>query len=342
MRGIGSNKVVFLTINFFFMYHKNFIRRMHALGIPLFFCGPAFLLLPFTAAAQCTVFFSQCPEETVLIDCDASGSEELVWPQPIAATTGGCTNFVMTQTSGPALGTTVPLGTYVIEYKASAFDITTGKPSKAACKFTVTVVADTEPPVFTTCPPDITLYTGTGSSAIGLWPEPIVTDNCGGRIEVETKIPCNSELKIGVHDITYKAVDASGNIAYCHFTVTVLPGFMKPAAQEETSWQSTVGLSPGAKPRTVLPADSKSLPSDIFLMPNPFKDRLVINADQPFESDMMVQSFDLQGRMLQTQTWPAHTDQVILHAEQIIPGIILIKIVSSDGAFIKVLRGVKL
>ena len=317
------------------MRYKNLILKRPILLL-LCCCFSAFAHTG--AWANCRVYFSHCPEGKLSVtDCDGNGYESISWPQPIAATTGGCTNFSMYQVAGPVPGAVVAVGTYTIEYNAVAYDILTGEGSKASCTFTVTVSPDTEPPVFTFCPPDITLYTGSGSSVTASWPLPTATDNCVAKIKGSFETPCNSEFGEGDHQIVYVAQDAAGNVAYCYFTITVIAGYMRPGVVETPSEANN-------QQETVLrgAADNELEAKTIFLLPNPFKEKLSINVNEGFETDLFIQAFDIQGRLLLSQTWGAQTNQVVLNSESVKPGVILIKIVSSDGAFCKVLRGVKL
>ncbi len=317
------------------MFYKKIFQKR---GIPLLLWSCFSVLYPQDTAAQCTVFFSTCPDNVTIVDCDDNGYEPITWPQPIAATTGGCTNFTLTQTSGPSYGSLVAApGSYAIKYVATVVDLLTGKKSKVYCTFTVYMIQDSEPPVFTSCPPDITVYAGNQTTANVTWTMPIVTDNCNETVKVKVNAECNSAFEIGMHQITYKAVDAAGNISYCVFTITVLPGFMRPESisQIKTVAYENMPTSPRAY-------DSASNETEVYLLPNPFNTKLVINTDQEFESDVLVQVFDIQGRLILHQIWSAHSEQAILPAESVPAGIVLVKIVSSDGAFSKVLRGVKL
>lgn len=331
------NSIFHFHQSFYDMSYKNLLQRRQSLGIPLLLWCLFAQLSPNSVQAQCNVFFTQCPTDTiVLIDCDNSGDEPISWPVPIASTSGGCENFSMVQTIGPAPGTLVPApGIYKVAYVAGAYDILTGDPDKAKCAFLVQVVEDTEPPVFTFCPPDITLYTGNEFSVLGLWPEPIVTDNCDPSIIAKTKTPCKSKLAPGIHQIVYKAVDPSGNVAYCHFNVTVIQGFMKPGVDG-----GYVDVLEGVAARQKLDVGAEQ--PQIFLLPNPFNHKLVLNTDFIFDTDLQVQTFDLQGKLISASHWPTGSDQLIIPAESIKPGVVLVKVLSLDGTFTQVLRGVKL
>jgi len=282
-------------------------------------------------SAQCNVFFSHCPGDITISDCDGAGFVPLTWPTPIAATTGGCVNFNIAQTSGPAPGTIVPApGVYTVTYAASATDMGTGKVSKAGCTITIHVEADNTPPVFTFCPPNITLYTGNESSVPGTWSIPVVEDNCGSNIKVTTKIPCNTKLRPGVHTIVYKAVDASGNVTYCSFTVTVLPGFPRMEGRNDTEGQGHLITNSGLSP------------TDFRCSPNPFQDHLALFSNQKQNMELSVRIFDAQGRLVALQPWRTGANTLRINTESFNPGVFYITITSPEGAIVSALRGIKM
>jgi hypothetical protein len=312
------------------MTHNNHARHTALPGVCLLiWCCCTFL--PGVLSAQCNVYFSFCPGDITVTDCDNSGYEAINWPEPIAATTGGCMNFNIQQTSGPAPGTLVASpGTYTITYAASAVDIATGKKSKAGCTITVHLESDNTPPVFTYCPPDITLYTGNELTATGQWSTPVATDNCSENVTVKTKTPCNTAFKPGIHYVEYKAVDAAGNAVWCIFTVTVIPGFPKPAANRNEADGSTTVHG------------TEVYPFDITLTPNPFRDQMALHTSQVPEKDLDVRVFDMQGRQVGQKQWPAGAFSIRLSTEDMGPGVFYIKISTAEGAFISTIRGVKL
>ncbi|MBK7939381.1 MAG: HYR domain-containing protein [Lewinellaceae bacterium] len=309
------------------MKYKNHVREARLFA----FCLLSWCLFSGTLSAQCNVYFSYCPGDITITDCDNSGFETINWPTPIAATTGGCINFNIQQTSGPAPGSVVASpGTYTVTYAASAVDMATGKKAKAGCTITIHLMSDNTPPVFTFCPPDITLYTGNDPTAPGIWSTPIVEDNCGENVTVKTKTPCNTDFGPGVHVVTYKAVDASGNAVYCTFTVTVIQGFQKaPEAQHPLAGHIT---APGTGP----------YPIDITLSPNPFRGQFSLYAQRDPETDLEVSILDVQGRQVRLQTWQAGTNSLYLNTEDLNPGVFYIKITTSEGVFVNALRGVKM
>ena len=316
------------------MFYKNSFLQARPLGLACLFWVFALSLSNSAAHAQCQVFFSYCPSDVIIRDCDNYGREALTWLEPIAGATEGCSDFSMTQIEGPALGEIVPApGQYAIAYLARAVDASTGRVSEAECRFNVQVVADKEPPVFTYCPDNITLYAGDGSTAVGMWTTPTATDNCGIVKFNPIDFPCPHEFELGPHVIRYVVEDAAGNQAVCEFTITVLPGFPKGGGtvvnRQDISMAKKHGKSLNSKP-------------EIMLMPNPFKDWLVINSKRPLQTGLHLQVFDYHGRAVFSQNWLEGSDQVIFPAEHFAPGVYIIKAISLDGTFSAVLRGVKI
>ena len=94
------------------------------------------------------------------------------------------------------------------------------------CSLTVYFV-DLTPPVITSCPADVTVYTAPGlCSNVVTWSEPTATDNCTqlGPITWKKSHLSGATFNEGTTTVKDTAVDASGNIAICAFNVTVLDG----------------------------------------------------------------------------------------------------------------------
>ena len=158
-------------------------------------------------------------------DCEGG----VIWPIPVA--TDNCGSVTVTQTSGPAHGSLLTVGSYVITYTA-----TDGNGNSDNCSFTINVI-DTEDPTIT-CPGNIiNATTDPGSCS---WTSPagsltplLVTSNCAATVSWSVQNPDGS-LNTGASDIsgyafatgqsvvTYTVTEtASGQNWSCSFTVDV-------------------------------------------------------------------------------------------------------------------------
>jgi len=108
-------------------------------------------------------------------------------------------------------------------YTAEAFDLAG---NRGTCSFTITVV-DEKPPC-STCPSDITLYTSTsGTTASGGWTLPTFYDcdtstpySSTAHRDAALFTPTTPLTPETVYNMAYYGADASGNGAWCNFTVT--------------------------------------------------------------------------------------------------------------------------
>ncbi len=89
------------------------------------------------------------------------------------------------------------------------------------CSF-VFVFLDEEPPRVLYCPPDIHRQSYRPSELV-TWEQPIFIDNSGLVREVVGSHTNGTEFTTDNtgHIISYRAVDAAGNTAFCNFTVAV-------------------------------------------------------------------------------------------------------------------------
>ncbi len=118
----------------------------------------------------------------------------------------------LTSTNLP--GDFFPVGDTTVQYIATD---TSG--NTATCSFVVTVL-DTESPVFTSCPSNITVGNDVGScDALVFWTLPVGTDNC--NVAITASHNPGDEFQLGTTLVTYTATDPSGNAINCSFTVTV-------------------------------------------------------------------------------------------------------------------------
>ncbi len=78
---------------------------------------------------------------------------------------------------------------------------------------------DTQPPVFSGCPLDITIAT-TGAAVTANWTVPTATDNCS-TATVTSNYTQGATFNVGTTNILYTAVDAVGNKSTCTFNIIV-------------------------------------------------------------------------------------------------------------------------
>jgi len=126
---------------------------------------------------------------------------------------------------------TFPLGVTTITYV-----VTDASNNTATCSFTVTVT-DNQAPVISSCPsPASSFMSDLGKNYATLsFAAPVATDNCssatltwsasGTTTTSGTGNISNVHFSVGNTVVTYQAIDASGNISSCQFTVIVIPNF---------------------------------------------------------------------------------------------------------------------
>jgi hypothetical protein len=130
--------------------------------------------------------------------------------------TDNCPNPVTVQTAGLASGATFPVGT-----TTNIFQVTDGAGNITTCSFTVTVT-DTELPVIT-CPANISVNNDAGVCGAAVNYSVTATDNCPAVVLTMTNgLASGATFPIGTTTVEYEAEDASGNLAMCSFTVTVV------------------------------------------------------------------------------------------------------------------------
>ena len=83
------------------------------------------------------------------------------------------------------------------------------------------MLTDKEPPSFQGAPGDISQNNDpTQATAVVSWVEPTATDNLGGVTLTSNHFP-GDNFAIGLTNITYKAIDQTGNEAVISFIVEV-------------------------------------------------------------------------------------------------------------------------
>ena len=141
-------------------------------------------------------------------------------------TADNCSGFTVTYTiSGATIlsGNDDASGSFFnIGSSKLIYTITDATGNQSSCSFNITIL-DTEFPVYTTCPTNITVGTNPGlCSAVVSWPAPVASDNCPGLTITQSTGPSSgSAFPVGTTTIKYIATDASLNNTVCLFDITV-------------------------------------------------------------------------------------------------------------------------
>ncbi len=114
---------------------------------------------------------------------------------------------------------TTPLSNFGMQGSTSNFVCSTQILSQG-CTTTDPCTADVTPPIFQTCPTNISLTT-TGTTAIATWAAPTATDNCTTTPSVTSNFTSGQSFPIGSTTVTYTAKDAKNNAATCSFNIIV-------------------------------------------------------------------------------------------------------------------------
>ena len=168
--------------------------------------------------------FTLCPPDATQQIIGSACSTSVFVPLPLAV--DACSGlFSILPATTP---NTYPVGSTVLNFIA-----TDSVGNTATCVFTVTVT-ETIPPVLLNCPNDTTIVLPPNecSQAVS-WQAPTATDNCGvsGVVVTSNQAP-GSTFNTGASVVTYTAVDFSGNMDTCSFTITlrdtIAPGIFCP------------------------------------------------------------------------------------------------------------------
>ena len=122
----------------------------------------------------------------------------------------------VTLSQSPAPGTLVGYGPHTVTVTANDGH---GNTASDTVVFTVN---DNTPPVFTSCPVNITIEATCPTGAKATYATPTATDNCGVTVTRTTGPASGAVFPIGTTTVVHTADDGHGNTATCTFTVTVL------------------------------------------------------------------------------------------------------------------------
>ncbi|XP_038047594.1 uncharacterized protein LOC119721587 [Patiria miniata] len=158
-----------------------------------------------------------CPTDITKTIPLASGGVNVYWMQPEAMDDSGLSPLTR---SSREPGDHFQTGTEVVSYV-----FIDPSENRAHCNFTVTVSeVDSEPPMISGCPPNITtpVYSHLLNDGLAVdWTEPDVLDNSGHIQSAKATHKPGSKFKPGSTVVTYRYTDPSNNVATCSFSVTV-------------------------------------------------------------------------------------------------------------------------
>jgi hypothetical protein len=186
------------------------------------------------------------------------------------------------------------------------------------------------------CPKGIRVVT---NNPIVNFDNPKATDNCSVEIYEQTGGPASgSEFPYGITEVTFRAVDQSGNETICRFNVQVVrPGRKVGFEQEQCSCP---GLDPlplqGGQPVTFAkPGNSEDYRS-ISVYPNPVQHQLTIDVATDEVSDLEVQLMDLNGKTVLRELRNAvGIERIMINTEELSGGLYLMQIRLGDCLYNK-------
>ncbi|MFN0013474.1 MAG: HYR domain-containing protein [Saprospiraceae bacterium] len=273
---------------------------------------------PASIFAQCTVRFDRCPKDTVIVDCDFSGTEIFHYQPIIANHNGLCNSIQVVHSTGPQPGSTVPVGIYSVQFSVFGFDANQQIVSTAACSFSVSIIKDVQAPVLTNCPPNMVIFgtdDGTGNcTSTAYWTPPTSSDFCGATSNAVSGGSCGSPFSNGTTTVTYTNTDASNNSTTCSFTVTVI-------CVSESS-------EPG------------KYPNAFRIFPNPNPGAFTVELSQPAAAGIRFRVTDVAGRLVMEQSAETGSAQQTVRCEALPSGLYFLQAVA-EGRVLAAERFVK-
>ncbi|MCC6459239.1 MAG: HYR domain-containing protein [Saprospiraceae bacterium] len=165
-----------------------------------------------TVIDQAAPVLDTCPADITMASLQNSCGANVSWTAPGA--TDDCSPNVAVSSSNPS-GSLFPIGPTVVVYTA-----TDGSNNSSTCSFTVTV-SESVAPVISNCPLGFVFdMPPTQCDTVVTWTVPTATDNCGLDTLISSDLP-GTVFSIGIHTVTYTAIDDSGNSSTCAFLVAV-------------------------------------------------------------------------------------------------------------------------
>jgi len=152
-----------------------------------------------------------CPADITVNTALGACGAFVTWPTPEHG--DNCPGVMISSTASS--GTIFLLGSTTVTYT-----VTDLAGNTATCSFTVTV-EDNQGPILS-CPDDVTVFTTPGvCDAVAEWDTPGITDNCDTGMITGSSHTSGSTFPLGTTQVTYTAIDDSGNESSCTFNVIV-------------------------------------------------------------------------------------------------------------------------
>ncbi|XP_072032242.1 hyalin-like isoform X2 [Amphiura filiformis] len=139
------------------------------------------------------------------------GTGIVTWTEPTVSYSGNTAPTVVTSHQS---GDTFPIGETTVTYTAvDSYGLVTEQ------DFTVRII-DNEAPTIENCPSPVSAYAPANSVNTVTWTAPTATDN-SGSVNVISNNDSGDEFPIGVHLVTYIAIDDYNNQVSCTFVLSV-------------------------------------------------------------------------------------------------------------------------
>jgi hypothetical protein len=236
------------------------------------------------------------------------------------------------RTSGLLSGSTFPLGTNNVVYRATD---AAGNTKQCTLKI---IVTDNQPPSIT-CPPSV-VVTGSGTPCVkeAFYANPTASDNCSGTLTpfLFIGLASGSIFPVGVTTNTWRAVAPNGQSSTCSLTVTVEcgSGMSGNSVIENRDEHSDIAGN------TLEQANKL----DLRLAPNPARSSVTVRMEGINDNGGILSVFDPMGRLVLQQVLKSDQQTTTFNLEnaEFAPGLYLVNLRTEKGMVTKTLVVYKL
>lgn len=152
--------------------------------------------------------FTTCPANIQLV-ANSNCESVVTWDDPSVSD-----NCSFNISSDYASGSIFPVGATTVTYTA-----VDNAGNTSSCSFIVNIIDET-PPLFTSCPSDITVELLSTCDTPVFWDEPVTTDNC--NFQLTASYNPGETFALGTTEVSYTATDNFGNTSSCTFNINVV------------------------------------------------------------------------------------------------------------------------